>query len=67
MRHTAYLEETKERDGALPLGGEVGCDRCFGRGIVRLNDDAIHTDDKVPQEFHKHYRMVNIPCDGVGE
>ena len=54
MMDTTHLEDTKEGDGALPLRGEIGCSRYSGRGIVRLNDDAVHTDHKVPQEFNEH-------------
>ena len=49
------LEDTEERDATLPLRGELGVvGTCSGRGIVRLDDDAIHADDKVLQEFDKH-------------
>ena len=61
MVYTTYLEDTKESNATLPLGGETGHRQvgsthvtCSGRGIVCRNDDAILTNDKILQEFDKH-------------
>ena len=70
MTYVTYLEDLEEGDAGLPLLGRFGScfgnEQTFGvgiggqrgivigRGIIRLNDDAIRLNHEVLQEFDKH-------------